>query len=105
MLLKSPTTTLGLCPCQQVQTGMEQRRNGKVRDLLFLTSLLQLMASLPVVLPHEKLYLEHLPSADRYYKSFMHRDVINFVVMTKCAIPLSAACYKKLTLARSGPNS
>ncbi|KAJ3539228.1 hypothetical protein NM688_g6396 [Phlebia brevispora] len=34
-------------------------------------------------LPHEKLYLEHLPSADRYYKSFMHRDVINFVVMTK----------------------
>ncbi|EKM51860.1 uncharacterized protein PHACADRAFT_127818 [Phanerochaete carnosa HHB-10118-sp] len=35
------------------------------------------------VLPHEKLYLDHLPSADRYYKSFMHRDVINFVVMTK----------------------
>ncbi|KAI0789736.1 peptidyl-prolyl cis-trans isomerase [Abortiporus biennis] len=35
------------------------------------------------VLPHEKLYLEHLPSADRYYKSFMHRDVINFCVMTR----------------------
>ncbi|GJE98402.1 peptidyl-prolyl cis-trans isomerase [Phanerochaete sordida] len=35
------------------------------------------------VLPHEKLYLDHLPSADRYYKSFMHREVINFVVMTK----------------------
>ncbi|EIN12739.1 peptidyl-prolyl cis-trans isomerase [Punctularia strigosozonata HHB-11173 SS5] len=35
------------------------------------------------VLPHEKLYLEHLPSADRYYKSFMHREVINFCVMTK----------------------
>lgn len=35
------------------------------------------------VLPHEKLYLDHLPSADRYYKSFMHRDVINFVVMTR----------------------
>lgn len=35
------------------------------------------------VLPHEKLYLEHLPSADRYSKSFMHRDVINFVVMTR----------------------
>ncbi|KAH8104727.1 hypothetical protein BXZ70DRAFT_611890 [Cristinia sonorae] len=35
------------------------------------------------VLPHEKLYLDHLPSADRYYKSFMHRDVINFNVMTK----------------------
>ncbi|KAI0699305.1 hypothetical protein C8T65DRAFT_581357 [Cerioporus squamosus] len=35
------------------------------------------------VLPHEKLYLEHLPSADRYYKSFMHRDVINFNVFTR----------------------
>ncbi|KAF4577194.1 PPIase cyclophilin-type domain-containing protein [Pleurotus pulmonarius] len=35
------------------------------------------------VLPHERLFLEHLPSADQYYKSFMHRDVINFCVMTK----------------------
>lgn len=35
------------------------------------------------VLPHERLYLEHLPDADRYYKSFMHRDNLNFVVMTK----------------------
>ncbi|EJC97808.1 peptidyl-prolyl cis-trans isomerase [Fomitiporia mediterranea MF3/22] len=35
------------------------------------------------VLPHEKLYLSHLPSADRYAKSFMHRDVINFVVVTR----------------------
>ncbi|CAL1712579.1 unnamed protein product [Somion occarium] len=35
------------------------------------------------VLPHEKLYLDHLPSADRYYKSFMHRDVINFCVITE----------------------
>jgi peptidylprolyl isomerase domain and WD repeat-containing protein 1 len=35
------------------------------------------------VLPHEKLYLEHLPDADRYYKSFMHRDTLNYVAMTK----------------------
>ncbi|KAL5482454.1 CYP15 [Sanghuangporus weigelae] len=34
-------------------------------------------------LPHEKLYLSHLPSSDRYAKSFMHRDVINFVVVTR----------------------
>lgn len=37
-------------------------------------------------MPHEKLYLDHLPNADRYYKSFMHRDVINFCVITKCAL-------------------
>ncbi|GJJ15566.1 hypothetical protein Clacol_009844 [Clathrus columnatus] len=36
-----------------------------------------------IVLPHEKLFLEHLPNADRYYKSFMHRDFINFVTVTK----------------------
>ncbi|KIY62048.1 peptidyl-prolyl cis-trans isomerase [Cylindrobasidium torrendii FP15055 ss-10] len=35
------------------------------------------------VLPHEKLYLEHLPDANQYYKSFMHRETINFCVVTK----------------------
>jgi len=31
------------------------------------------------VLPHEKLYLDCLPSSDMYERSLMHRDVINFV--------------------------
>ncbi|KAG5636191.1 hypothetical protein H0H81_008897 [Sphagnurus paluster] len=35
------------------------------------------------VLPHERLYLEHLPDTDQYYKSFMHRDTVNFSVVTK----------------------
>ncbi|QRV92468.1 peptidyl-prolyl cis-trans isomerase, cyclophilin-type protein [Ceratobasidium sp. AG-Ba] len=35
------------------------------------------------ILPHERLFLDHLPSADRYSKSFMHRDVLNYVIMTK----------------------
>ncbi|CCO29142.1 peptidylprolyl isomerase domain and WD repeat-containing protein 1 [Rhizoctonia solani AG-1 IB] len=35
------------------------------------------------VLPHERLFLDHLPSADRYSKSFMHRDVLNYVIVTK----------------------
>lgn len=39
-----------------------------------------------LVLPHEKLYLEHLPNADQYYRSFMHRDALNFCVMTKCVL-------------------
>lgn len=37
-----------------------------------------------LVLPHERVYLEHLPNTEQYYKSFMHRDVINYCVMTKC---------------------
>ncbi|KAF5369325.1 hypothetical protein D9758_002745 [Tetrapyrgos nigripes] len=35
------------------------------------------------VLPHERLYLDHLPNTDQYWKSFMHREVINFCVVTK----------------------
>ncbi|PWN52988.1 peptidyl-prolyl cis-trans isomerase cyp15 [Violaceomyces palustris] len=34
-------------------------------------------------LPHEQVYLDHLPSSDRYYKSLMHRDTINFVTVTR----------------------
>jgi len=33
-------------------------------------------------LQHEKLYLDHLPCAERYNKSLMHRDTINFVSVT-----------------------
>jgi peptidylprolyl isomerase domain and WD repeat-containing protein 1 len=46
------------------------------RSVLYLTILL--------VLPHERLYLEHVPNTNQYYKSFMHRDSVNFCVMTKC---------------------
>ncbi|CAG8670190.1 15016_t:CDS:10, partial [Gigaspora rosea] len=32
---------------------------------------------------HEKLYLDHLPSADMYERSYMHRDVLSYVAVTK----------------------
>ncbi|OXG32303.1 peptidylprolyl isomerase domain and WD repeat-containing protein 1 [Cryptococcus neoformans Ze90-1] len=35
------------------------------------------------VLPHEKLYLASLPDTDRYYKSFMHREPLNSITMTR----------------------
>ena len=35
------------------------------------------------VLPHERIYLNHLPDTDRYHKSFMHRDIVNFVAVTR----------------------
>ncbi|EMD39875.1 hypothetical protein CERSUDRAFT_112125 [Gelatoporia subvermispora B] len=50
------------------------------------------------VLPHEKLYLDHLPSADRYFKSFMHRDVINFCVMTRTEFLLTTSVDGHLKL-------
>lgn len=62
--------------------GVKKKRRG---TLSYLTSRFPYLTRTPPVLPHEKLYKDHLPSADRYYKSFMHRDVINFVVMTRCA--------------------
>lgn len=35
------------------------------------------------VLKHEHLYLENLPTCDTYEKSYMHRDVITHVIITK----------------------
>ncbi|TPX66944.1 hypothetical protein SpCBS45565_g04120 [Spizellomyces sp. 'palustris'] len=35
------------------------------------------------VLMHERLYLDNLPSADMYERSLMHRDVVNFVAVTR----------------------
>ena len=34
-------------------------------------------------LKYETLYLDQIPSAERYYKSLMHRDTINFVTVTR----------------------
>jgi peptidylprolyl isomerase domain and WD repeat-containing protein 1 len=49
------------------------------------------------VLPHEKVFLEYLPSADQYYKSFMHRDVVNFVVVTRSVFPFHNRTTNTLT--------
>lgn len=34
-------------------------------------------------LKHELLYLENLPNAESYERSYMHRDVITHIVVTK----------------------
>jgi len=36
-----------------------------------------------LVLKHEHLYLENLPTCDTYEKSYMHRDVITHILITK----------------------
>ncbi|KAG2172730.1 hypothetical protein INT43_000077 [Umbelopsis isabellina] len=35
------------------------------------------------VLPHEQIYLSRLPTSDMYEKSYMHRDTLNFIAVTK----------------------
>ena len=35
------------------------------------------------MLPYEKVYLDSLPSAEMYEKSYMHRDIITQVICTK----------------------
>lgn len=35
------------------------------------------------VLPYEKIYLDNIPSAESYEQSYMHRDVISHVFVTK----------------------
>ncbi|KAH9045062.1 hypothetical protein EDB84DRAFT_1558799 [Lactarius hengduanensis] len=41
-----------------------------------------MVSALRIVLLHERLFLDHLLSTDGYHKSFLHHDVINFVVIT-----------------------
>lgn len=45
-----------------------------------------------IVLPHERIYLEHLPDTDRYYKSFMHRDTVNYVAVTRYVLMHYTRC-------------
>eukprot|EP00731_Ephydatia_muelleri_P002482 Em0001g2482a len=42
-------------------------------------------------LPYEKMYLEKLPCAEMYEKSYMHRDIITHVVCTKSNFVVTAS--------------
>lgn len=44
------------------------------------------------VLPHEKLYLDNLPGAESYEKSYMHRDVITHCIVTASDFVVTASC-------------
>lgn len=44
-----------------------------------------------LVLEFEKLYLENLPDAECYEKSYMHRDVVSHVVCTKTDFVITAS--------------
>ncbi|XP_044261261.1 peptidylprolyl isomerase domain and WD repeat-containing protein 1 isoform X1 [Tribolium madens] len=43
-------------------------------------------------LSHENLYLDNLPSAESYEKSYMHRDVITHVVVSATDFIITASC-------------
>ncbi len=44
------------------------------------------------VLPHEKLYLRNLPSAESYERSYMHRDNVVSCVATPSEFIITASC-------------
>lgn len=44
------------------------------------------------VLPHENLYLDNLPSAEGYERSYMHRDTISHCVVTDSDFIITASC-------------
>lgn len=43
------------------------------------------------VLEFESLYLENLPSSETYERSYMHRDVVSHVVVTKTDFVITAS--------------
>lgn len=44
------------------------------------------------VLPYERLYLDNLPCAESYEKSYMHRDVITHCIVTSSDFIITASC-------------
>lgn len=44
-----------------------------------------------LVLPYEHVFLENLPDAECYEKSYMHRDVITHLVVTKTDFIITAS--------------
>ncbi|XP_023222457.1 peptidylprolyl isomerase domain and WD repeat-containing protein 1-like [Centruroides sculpturatus] len=44
------------------------------------------------VLEYEHVYLDNLPSAEAYEKSYMHRDIVTHVLVTKTNFVISASC-------------
>jgi hypothetical protein len=56
------------------------------------------------VLPFEQQYLDALPSAQMYEKSYMHRDTVTHVVVSmqaasagSCSFPMAAAAAADIT--------
>lgn len=43
-------------------------------------------------LPHEKLYLEGLPTAESYERSYMHRDIVTHCLVTATDFVITASC-------------
>jgi len=44
------------------------------------------------VLEHEAIYLDNLPLCDTYEKSYMHRDLITHILVTKTDFVVSGSC-------------
>ncbi|XP_026279574.1 peptidylprolyl isomerase domain and WD repeat-containing protein 1 [Frankliniella occidentalis] len=57
------------------------------------------------ILQYEKLYLENLPCSEVYEKSFMHRDVITHVIVTKTEFVITASCDGHIKFWKKQPDS
>ena len=71
-----------MAPCLRRLTASQSERNAKVcKNITPNDAHYNLFCC--EVLPFEKVYLENLPCAEMYEKSYMHRDVITHVLTTK----------------------
>lgn len=80
---------VGPMPSEAVQPKKKKGLRNKISYFLYIQLILHFYL---VVLQHEKLYLDNLPSASSYEKSYMHRDVITHVVATSTDFLITASC-------------
>lgn len=72
----------------------QKKRKGEIKQSHCKISIVHtnFLFNLKTVLQYEKLYLENLPDAECYEKSYMHRDVITHVVVSKTDFVITASC-------------
>ncbi|ESN92551.1 hypothetical protein HELRODRAFT_107948 [Helobdella robusta] len=89
---------LGLAADGNYQDDGEDRNDGDGVIGPSLSETFNVMPKKLKVLKHEKVYIENLPSAESYEKSYMHRDVVNYVAVTKTDFVITTSCDGHLKL-------
>lgn len=86
--------TAGLDRCHRNkarQCRQRKRKVNKQNQMYIIAPSIWIVYCTPTVLPYEHIYLENLPNAESYERSYMHLDVITHLVSTKTEFVVTAS--------------
>lgn len=82
---------VGPLPTEAVPVKKRKGNNNQQQTIVYKCINFETEKCCHTVLHHEKLYLENLPDSECYEKSYMHRDVITHIVVTKTDFVVTAS--------------